>query len=271
MIVERASNPQFVSNTYLVADGVGGPGLFIDAGGPVKPLIAAAESMDVTPSHILLTHHHYDHVCEVAELRERWPKLTVLIHPLEREGLGESFGEASTVEAGEMLRFGTLEVRPLHTPGHTAGMLSFLVSEPSGAARRPAVSAAPGGFMGGEAIVFTGDTLFAGSVGGVRAPGHTTYTDLRDSIMGTLMELPPETIINPGHAEATTVGEEWEHNPFIRIWRGVDAEGTDPCTALGEPATLVLSCEDYDGGKKAWVRWPTGADDIVPGSKVQRG
>jgi hydroxyacylglutathione hydrolase len=270
MLIERSLNPQFVSNTYLVADGVGGPGLFIDAGGPVKPLIAAAESMGITPSHILLTHHHYDHVCEVAELRERWPKLKVLIHPLEREGLGEDFGEVDAVEAGEMLRFGTLEVRPLRTPGHTAGMLSFLVSEPSGAARRPAVSAAPGGFTGGEAMVFTGDTLFKGSVGGVRAPGHTTYTDLRDSIMGTLMELPQETIVNPGHADATTVGEEWERNPFIRIWRGVDAEGTEPCTALGEPATLVLSCDDYDGGTKAWVRWPSGEDDIVPGSKVQR-
>jgi glyoxylase-like metal-dependent hydrolase (beta-lactamase superfamily II) len=271
MLIERSSNPQFVSNTYLVADGVGGPGLFIDAGGPVKPLIAAAESMNVTPSHILLTHHHYDHVCDVGALRERWPKLKVLIHPLEREGLGGNFGEADTVEAGEMLRLGTLEVRPLHTPGHTAGMLSFLVSEPSAAARRPPVSAAPGGFTGGEAIVFTGDTLFAGSVGGVRAPGHTTYTDLRDSIMGTLMELPAETIIHPGHADATTVGEEWEHNPFIRIWRGVDAEGTEPCIALGESATLVLSCDDYDGGTKAWVRWPDGRDDIVPGSKVQRG
>jgi hydroxyacylglutathione hydrolase len=268
MLIERSSHPRFVSNTYLVADGVGGPGLFIDAGGPVKPLIAAAESMGVTPTHILLTHHHDDHVCEVGALRERWPKLTVLIHPLEREGLGEI--EADTLEAGEMLRFGTLEVRPLHTPGHTAGMLSFLVSEPGGVARRPVVSAAPGGFTGGEAIVFTGDTLFAGSVGGVRARGHTTFTDLKDSIMGTLMELPPETIIHPGHAGATTVGEEWEHNPFIRIWRGLDAEGTASCTALGEPATLVLSCEDYDGGTKAWVRWPTGADDIVPGSKVQR-
>lgn len=270
MIVERSSNPQFVSNTYLVADGEGGQGLFVDAGGPVKPLIEAAERMDVTPTHILLTHHHYDHVCEVGRLRERWPQLKIQIHPLEREGLSEDV-RADAVEAGEMLRFGTLEVRPLHTPGHTAGMLSFLVSEPSGAvARRTPVSAAPGGFTGGEAVVFTGDTLFAGSVGGVRAPGHTTYTDLKDSIMGTLMELPPETIIHPGHADATTVGEEWERNPFVRIWRGLDAEGTEPCLALGEPATLVLSCADYDGGTKAWVRWPSGQDDIVPGSKVQQ-
>ena len=184
---------------------------------------------------MLLTHHHFDHVSESAELRERWPELEVLIRPLEREGLRRELRRGGrTVEAGQTLRFGTLEVRPLHTPGHTAGMLSFLVGEPSGggADARP-VSAAPGGFTGGEAVVFTGDTLFTGSVGGVRAPGHTTYTDLRDSIMGTLMELPPETVIYPGHAEATTVARGVGANPFIRVWRGLDAEGSEPCTALG--------------------------------------
>jgi hydroxyacylglutathione hydrolase len=104
----------------------------------------------------------------------------------------------------------------------------------------------------------------------VRAPGHTTYTDLRDSIMGTLMELPPETVIYPGHADATTVAQEWESNAFIRVWRGLDPEGSESCTALGEPATLVLLGADYDGGTKAWVRWPDGSDDIVPGSRVAR-
>jgi hydroxyacylglutathione hydrolase len=269
MIIELARNPQFVSNTYLVADGAGGPGLFIDAGGPVAPLIEAAERLGIAPTHALLTHSHYDHVCDLAALRERWPELTVLIHPLELDSLDEGV-EAGPVEAGEVLRFGVLEVRPLHTPGHTAGMLSFLVSEPTVTTRRTPVSAAPGGFTGGKAVVFTGDTLFAGSVGGVRAPGHTTYTDLRDSIMGTLMELPPQTVIHPGHAEASTVGEEWDRNPFIRVWRGLDPEGAEPCTALGEPATLVLSCPDYDGGTKAWVRWPSGVDDIVPGSRVEQ-
>jgi hydroxyacylglutathione hydrolase len=268
MLIERSSHPQFVSNTYLVADGVGGPALFVDAGGPVEPLIEAAERLELTPTHVLLTHHHFDHVSEVGKLRERWPELTVLIHPLERDGLGEI--QADVVEAGEILRFGTLEVRPLRTPGHTAGMLSFLVSEPGGPAKRSSVSAAPGGFTGGEAVVFTGDTLFAGSVGGVRAPGHTTYTDLRDSIMGTLMELPPDTGICPGHADPTTVEREWEENPFIRVWRGLDKQGSEPCTALGEPATLVLLCGDYDGGTKAWVRWSDGSDDIVPGSRVEQ-
>ena len=74
MIVEHASHPQFVSNTYLVADGDGGPAFFIDAGGPVAPLIEAAERLELEPTHLLLTHHHFDHVCEAQALRERWPR-----------------------------------------------------------------------------------------------------------------------------------------------------------------------------------------------------
>jgi hydroxyacylglutathione hydrolase len=89
--------------------------------------------------------------------------------------------------------------------------------------------------------------------------------------MGTLMELPQETVIQPGHADPTTVAREWEDNAFIRVWRGLDPEGSGPCIALGEPATLVLLGEDYDGGKKAWVRWGDGTDDIVPGSQVKAG
>jgi glyoxylase-like metal-dependent hydrolase (beta-lactamase superfamily II) len=286
MIVEYSTHPQFLSNTYLVGDGQGGPAFFVDAGGPVEPLIEAGERIGLTPTHVLLTHHHYDHVSEVGALRERWPELEVLISPIERDLLGGVTGAAAdgaaadlrTIEAGETLRFGALEVRPLHTPGHTAGMLSFLVGEAHGSdevkgagARQGSRSAAPGGFTGGEPVVFTGDTLFRNSVGGVKAPGHTTYTDLRDSIMGTLMELPPETIIYPGHAEPTSVEREWESNGFIRVWRGLDPQGSEPCTALGQPARLVFLGEDYDGGTKAWVRWEDGTDDIVPGSRVERG
>ncbi len=279
MIVERSMNEQFLSNTYLVADGEGGPGFFVDAGGPVAPLAQAAERLGVQPTHVLLTHHHFDHVSELGALRRRWPGLEVLAHPLERDllsGMGDVLGEGAelgTVEAGQVLRFGSLELRPLRTPGHTAGMLSFLVSAvelptPPTPSARPGAGAGPGGFQGGDALVFTGDTLFRGSVGGVRAPGHTTYTDLRDSIMGTLMELPGETIVYPGHTDATSVAREWEENAFIRVWRGLDAEGSERCVALGEPATLILLGADYDGGKKAWVRWTDGKDDIVPGSRV---
>jgi hydroxyacylglutathione hydrolase len=286
MLVERASHPQFLSNTYLIADGEGGPAFFIDAGGPVAPLIDAAERLGVTPTHVLLTHHHFDHVSDVSELIARWPKLQVLISERERDlltsaaaggggGLPDA-GAMGSVEAGQTLRFGALEVRPLHTPGHTAGMLSFLVGERpenaggEGAPGRGARSAVPGGLAGSGLVVFTGDTLFKDSVGGVRAPGHTTYTDLRDSIMGTLMELPPDTVIYPGHSEATSVAREWDENAFIRVWRGLDPQGSQSCTALGQPATLVLLGADYDGGTKAWIRWEDGSDDIVPGSRIER-
>ncbi|HTA12986.1 MAG TPA: MBL fold metallo-hydrolase [Solirubrobacteraceae bacterium] len=264
MIVEHSSHPQFVSNTYLLADGNSGPAIFIDAGGPVAPLIDAAERLGLTPTHVLLTHHHFDHVSDVGELRERWPELQVLISATERQlldqaGAGDGDGDAASpgagmdgIEAGDTLRFGELEVRALHTPGHTAGMLSFLVTH------------------GSEQAVFTGDTLFKGSVGGVRAPGHSTYADLRSSIMDTLMRLDPDTVIHPGHSEPSTVGREWEDNTFIRVWRGIDPEGSEECTALGDPATLVLLGADYDGGTKAWIRWPDGSDDIVPGSRVEQ-
>jgi hydroxyacylglutathione hydrolase len=280
MLVERASHPQFLSNTYLVADGEGGPAFFIDAGGPVAPLIEAAERLALEPTHVLLTHHHFDHVSDVGQLRERWPQVTVLISQRERELLdsagADSNGDVSdfgSVEAGETLSFGKLEVHPLHTPGHTAGMLSFLVGdrpEPGAKPGRVGTSATPGGLAGDGLAVFTGDTLFKDSVGGVKAPGHTTYTDLRDSIMGTLMELPPQTVIYPGHSDQTSVEREWDSNSFIRVWRGLDPEGSRHCTALGQPATLVLLGADYDGGTKAWVRWDDGSDDIVPGSRVEQ-
>jgi glyoxylase-like metal-dependent hydrolase (beta-lactamase superfamily II) len=247
MILERSMHPQFLSNTYLVGDRPGGAGAVIDAGGPLEPLLEAAERHDLDITHILLTHHHYDHVCELPVLRERYPDAAVLIHPLELD-LVE--GATGTLDGGETVRVGDLSVEALHTPGHTAGMLALVVD---------------------GSDVFTGDTLFKGSVGGVRAPGHTTYADLRSSIMDTLMALDHGMRVHPGHTDPTTIGEEWERNAFIRVWRGLDAEGDEQCTALGEPATLVLLGDDYDGGHKAWVRWPDGRDDIVPGSQVMRG
>jgi hypothetical protein len=90
--------------------------------------------------------------------------------------------------------------------------------------------------------------------------------------MDTLMALPHEVDVHPGHTDPTTIGAEWEGNAFIRVWRGLDPEGSEPCTVFGDQeATLVLLGDDYDGGHKAWIRWPDGRDDIVPGSQVKRG
>jgi hydroxyacylglutathione hydrolase len=244
VIVERSMHDQWLSNTYVVADELGGNAVMIDAGGPAPPLLTFLTRGPFTLTHILLTHHHYDHVAELEQVLERHPGTPVLIHPLEREQVASATG---TLEPGVKIQSGAMEIEPIHTPGHTAGMLSLLVNGTD---------------------VFTGDTLFKGSVGGVRAPGHTTYADLKASIMDKLLKLPPETRIHPGHTGPTTVAQELESNAFVRIWRGLDPEGTTPCTALGEPAVLILLGDDYDGGHKAWVRWPDGSDDIVPGSRV---
>jgi hydroxyacylglutathione hydrolase len=85
-----------------------------------------------------------------------------------------------------------------------------------------------------------------------------------------LMVLPPETRVLPGHTDETTIGREWEHNPFIRVWRGADPEGSDPCRVAGEEATLVVWSPDYDGKGKAWVRFADGRDEIVGGSRIER-
>ena len=247
VIVERSMNDSFLSNTYLVADEPGGHAVMIDAGGPVEPLLDYLKRGQLTLTHILLTHHHHDHVSEVSRVLERHPGTPVLIHELERDRVPAATG---TMAPGETIETGALTIEPIHTPGHTAGMLSLLV---------------------GGTDVFTGDTLFKGSVGGVHAPGSSGYADLRSSIMDKLLALPPDTRIHPGHTDPTTVADELEHNRFVRIWRGVDPEGSEPCIALGDPATLILLGDDYDGGHKAWVRWSDGSDDIVSGSRVERG
>ncbi len=245
MIVERSMREDYLSNTYLVAAGEGGPAFFVDAGGPVAPLIERADDLRLDPTHVLLTHRHGDHVEQLGELLERWPQLQVLAHPDE-----EVLGVTGHMRGDQDIDAGGLTVRTLHTPGHTSGMLALLV----------------------DGNVFTGDTLFKGSVGGVRAPGATSYADLKHSVMEVLLALPGDTVIRPGHTDPSTVAEETEGNPFVRVWTGADPEGDEMVTVWDKPATLVLWGPDYDGGHKAWIRWAAdGADDIVGGSQVQRG
>jgi len=238
-------HPDWLSNTYLVADEEGGAAVVIDAGGPSQPLFEAADRLGLDVRMLLLTHHHTDHVAESEAWRERY-RLETVAHPVEAALIA---GVDRAIEPGETLELGALSIESLHTPGHTAGMLNFAVNQTD---------------------VFTGDTLFKGSVGGVRAPGSTSFADLKRSVMDVLMALPPETRLHPGHTDPTTVAAEWESNAFVRLWRGLDEEGGESCRVEGEEATLVLLGPDYDGGHKAWVRWPDGRDDIVPGSRVER-
>ena len=144
---------------------------------------------------------------------------------------------------------GTMEVRGIFTPGHKEQHWALLVNDTD---------------------CFTGDCLFKGTIGGTGNGGPNGYADQRHSIMDVLMKLQHEVRIHPGHTLPSTIGDEWEHNPFIRIWRGVDPEGTEACTVRGEPATLILFGPDYDGTHKAWVRFEDGRDAIVGGSQIIR-
>jgi hydroxyacylglutathione hydrolase len=142
------------------------------------------------------------------------------------------------------LETGGLSIRALATPGHKDDHLAFVVNEDACA---------------------TGDVLFKDAVGG------GDFEQIRRSVMDVLMQLPPETRALPGHTDETTIGREWEHNPFVRVWRGADPEGTEPVRVGGEDATLVVWSPDYDGKGKAWVRFADGRDAIVGGSRVERG
>jgi glyoxylase-like metal-dependent hydrolase (beta-lactamase superfamily II) len=245
VIVERTEHTSWLSNAYLVADAPGGHGVLVDSNGINEPLIERAERDGITITHVLVTHHHADHVVTCVEDADRFG-VPIVGHALARDA-GVRIDE--TVEDGDVLHSGPIEIRTIATPGHCRDHLAFLLN-------------------GTDCL--TADCLFLGTVGGTAGGGPTGYADQVRSIMEQLMSLPPETVVHPGHKEPTTIGAEWERNPFVRVWRGLDPEGSEPCRVAGDPATLVLWAPDYDGGHKAWVRYPDGRDAIVGGSRVER-
>jgi len=207
----------WLSNAYLVYDEPGGTALFVDSGAPLEPLLEAVERERLTPTHVLRTHAHSDHVTHEAELG--LPVVT------------------------ESLATGGLVVEAIPTPGHSDDMVCFVVN--------------------GEAV-FSGDTLFKDSVGG------GDFGAIKSAVMDVYMAMPHERVVLPGHTDETTIGREWEANPFVRVWRGVQDEGVERCRAGGEEATLIVWSPDYDGKGKAWVRYADGRDAIVGGSRIER-
>jgi hydroxyacylglutathione hydrolase len=247
VIVERTENPLWLSNAYLVADPDRKTGVLIDGNEDLAPLLERAEREGIEITHVLVTHPHGDHVAGLAEARAQLGNPPLVAHEACAAELDQDV--EITLADGEKLQAGALEVEALFTPGHAAGHLAFLVDGTD---------------------VFTADVLFKGTVGGTMAPGASGFADLKASVM-RLMELPPQTNVHPGHKEPTTIGEEWDRNPFVRIWRGLDETGSDEVTVWGRSATLKLWAPDYDGGNKAWIVFTdTGEEAIVGGSQVER-
>ena len=142
------------------------------------------------------------------------------------------------------LETGGLRIQALETPGHSDDHLAFLVN---------------------DLVCFTGDILFKDAVG-----GGPDAAPIRRSVMDVLMTLPPEIRALPGHTEETTIGREWDENPFVRYWRDDVKSVDEPVRVGGEEATLVVWSPDYDGKGKALVRFAGGREAIVGGSKVER-
>jgi hydroxyacylglutathione hydrolase len=207
----------WLSNAYLVADEPGGSAVFVDSGAPIEPLLEAAREWRVTPTHVLRTHAHADHV--------------------------EHEDELGVPVVRGSLEIGGLRVEAIPTPGHSADMVCFVVNDEA---------------------VFSGDTLFKDAVGG------GDFEQVRTSVMDVYMAMPHDRRVLPGHTDETTIGREWKRNPFVRVWRGVEPEGTEHVRVAGRDATLVVWSPDYDGKGKAWVRFDDGEDALVGGSRVER-
>jgi hydroxyacylglutathione hydrolase len=142
---------------------------------------------------------------------------------------------------------GGLMIEAIPTPGHSDDMVCFVISDGSG-----------------DEFVASGDSLFKDSV------SSGNLEQIKSVVMDTYMAMPHERRVLPGHADITTIGREWDYNPFVKVWRGLEPEGTERVKVGDREATLIVWSPDYDGKGKAWVRYDDGEDAIVGGSSVER-
>ncbi|MBL4697365.1 MAG: MBL fold metallo-hydrolase [Phycisphaerales bacterium] len=203
----------FQTNCMILTQGEPEPGKscwIIDCGYQPEPMLDAIEEQGLIPVKIILTHAHADHIAGLIEARSRFAVVPILMHKIEESwmndpvlnlsaALGLSITAPSPTEfldEGDTVSLGELEFRVVHTPGHSPGSIS-LIHEPS-------------------KLAFVGDTLFAGSIGRTDFPG-SSFETLENSIKTKLYVLDPETVCFPGHGPATTIGQEMNSNPFVKM------------------------------------------------------
>ena len=206
LVVRQAVVGPFAENTWLVADSETREALVIDPGGETDRVLALAQP-DLRIGRILATHGHADHIVGAEELREktgapfqihRGDEPFVRALPGQAAGLGLGAARSPQVSAfladGDPVRVGRHEGTVIHTPGHSRGGVSL--------------------FFPAQKVLFTGDTLFAGSVGRTDLPGGNAPELLR-SIREKLFPLGDEVRFFPGHGPGGTLGQERRGNPYV--------------------------------------------------------
>ncbi|HSA06830.1 MAG TPA: MBL fold metallo-hydrolase [Candidatus Gastranaerophilales bacterium] len=205
MIIKTFTVGAFASNNYLVVCNKTKDAVLIDAGGDYNATIKELKSLQANLKYIFYTHAHLDHISGDFELKSKINVKTFL-HKDDQFLVDKfkeqlfMFGMPQTetplideyVEDGQILEVGALKFKVIHTPGHSPGSVSYLVND----------------------VVFSGDTLFADSVGRTDLPGGS-YEQLRDSIINKLFVLDDKIKVYPGHGESTTIGHEKQNNPFF--------------------------------------------------------
>lgn len=216
LIFEHLVTGPLETNSYIIGCEVKHEGLIIDPGAMLESQLKEVEKLmnetEVEVKYIVNTHGHVDHIAANNRLKEL-TGASILIHPLDSQKLTDAslngsglFGVAVTsppadelVEDGYTIGFGELELKVIHTPGHTPGSISLL----------------------GDGYVFTGDTLFSGSIGVVEKSNGTpdpvgNYDEEVNSIREKLLILPDDTRMFPGHGPFSTIGTERRNNPFLQ-------------------------------------------------------
>ncbi len=205
MKISRLSNGLFESNTWLIAENE--QCAVIDCGSPVDDILKEAQVLGSKITHIILTHGHVDHVFSIDALKAK-TGATIYIHEDEKSLYMDSalngyqqfgMGRSDTfpildvlVKDDDIIKLGELELRVIHTPGHTAGGICILF----------------------DGHLFTGDTLFFNSIGRYDLPtgnGKALIKSIREKIY----ILPGETILHPGHGADSSIDEERNHNPYV--------------------------------------------------------
>lgn len=205
MRIDHRTVGVFEENCYLVWDENARRGVLIDPGDEAAVIVDMVTRADVTLEAIWLTHAHIDHIGAVAEIVRRYA-VPVFLHPLDlpyytrlsaraAEMYGIDFeqpeGPDGELADGDVVRTAGLAFDVMHVPGHAPGLVSF----------------------NGQGVAFSGDLLFAGSIGRTDLP-LASPTDM-DASLERIASLPDDTIVYPGHGPQTTIGREKRTNPFL--------------------------------------------------------